>query len=251
MLNPRKIDNALEKSLATARVFLHEHANEKGIQDTYGYFTSHPVAGLNQKRLRLMLTLMEDRSENLKRPLRILDLACGGGLIACAAAAMNHNVLGMDLSAQEIHLAELFRNRMGLETKFRQTDLLKNPDWEQDAEKALGGRPDFIILAYALHHLPGVEGFIERLSHWLSPDTQLLINEENPNSPLFRLKHMVRTFIQKDTDVEWHRTYAGWKKALEAGKFRVAPAQGIDVVPKLGQIFPLRCWSLVFTASKG
>ena len=58
----------------------HRFLKKKSVSTTYGYFTQHPVAPLNKKRLILMLEAIEARSQTLSRPLRVLDLACGGGL---------------------------------------------------------------------------------------------------------------------------------------------------------------------------
>src|SRR5262249_55519496 len=148
---------------------------------------------------------------------------CGGGLIACSIASLGHNTLGLDLRSDEVALARLFSSEEHLPGRFEQADLLQDADWEARAEAILGGRPDIIVLAYALHHLPGVEDFVARLGAWLPADARLLINEENPVSPVFRLKHIVRTWIQHDTDVEWHRTYGGWKQVLDARGFSTAP----------------------------
>lgn len=228
--------------------FIKNHPSEKALGPTYGYFTRHPVAPLNRKRLRMMLERLDRYRDALKRPLRVLDLACGGGLITCAIAARGHRVLGLDLSVDEIRLARLFAQKESLNGMFLQTDLLQNPNWEKMVEETLGGPPDVITLAYALHHLPGVEGFVERVSKWLPNGAVLLINEENPESPVFRLKHRVRTWIQKDTETEWHRTFAGWKEILEARGFRVdAVPQGADLLPWIG---PLKSWSLVFSAER-
>jgi 2-polyprenyl-3-methyl-5-hydroxy-6-metoxy-1,4-benzoquinol methylase len=240
----------VKKLIQCAESFTRSHSNEKAIGSTYGYFTHHPVAPLNRKRLKTMLEALETRAGELKRPLRILDLACGGGIITSAMATAGHRVLGIDLSREEIRLAKLFAQENGLGGMFIQADLLNDPEWEKATEHTLGGKPDVITLAYALHHLPKVEGFIRRLSQWLDPEALLLVNEENPQSPLFRLKHRVRTWIQKDTDVEWHRSFTGWKEILEENGFSVESPQGLDMVPTLGKLSPGLCWSLVFTARK-
>ena len=245
--NPDQIAREIIKSAAA---FLGQHPGEKLAQPTFGYFTRHPVAPLNRKRLTLLLAQLQKRSDLIGRPLRVLDLACGGGLMTCAVAKLGHRALGMDLSNDEIRLAKLFAQEERLDGVFRQADLMKDSTWESIVEQTLGGKPDIVLLAYALHHLPEVELFVERLSRWLSPGAELLINEENPDSPMFRLKHRIRTWIQKDTDVEWHRSYPGWKGMLESRGFRLTEPIGADILPGMGRILPLKCWSLVFTASR-
>lgn len=240
----------VRKLTEQASAFLSHHSENPAAQMTFGYFTRHPVAPLNQKRLLHMLLKTQERARELNRPLRILDLACGGGIITSAMAAFGHRALGMDLSPEEIHLAQLFAQEGNQNGQFWQTDLIHDGFWESTVEQTLGGKPDIIVLAYALHHLPQVEFFVDRLSRWLPEGSRLLINEENPQAPLFQLKHRVRTWIQKDTDVEWHRTYHGWKQLLEDRGFQVAPPTGLDPLPGLGRMLPLRCWSLVFTADR-
>jgi 2-polyprenyl-3-methyl-5-hydroxy-6-metoxy-1,4-benzoquinol methylase len=230
-----------------AAAFRTRHAGEPRVGNTYGYFTHHPVAPVNRARLRLLLDELGAIQARRGRPLRVLDLACGGGLISSTVAAAGHRVLGLDLDADEIRLAELFAREADYPARFRRTDLLADRDWERDAEKILEGPPDVTLLAYALHHLPGVEAFVTRLAAGLVPGAILLINEENPRSPLFRLKHVVRGWLQHDTETEWHRTYDGWRRLLEAGGLRVSEPRGVDPIPGLPA--PLR-WSLVFTAGK-
>jgi|GEM_PF-2335386 len=241
---------AVGETISRAAAFLKNHEKEDGVSPTYGYFTRHPVAPLNRKRLKILLEETQAISLKLGRPLRILDLACGGGIITCALGALGHRVLGMDLSHREIQLAKNFAQEQNRSGVFWQADLLNDSSWERVAEETLGGKPDIIVLAYALHHLPGVEEFIQRLGRWLAPGASLLINEENPDAPLFRLKHVVRTWIQKDTETEWHRTWNGWKQLLDQSSFRTALPRGADIVPGLGRIAPLQAWSLVFTATR-
>lgn len=242
---------AVKLLMVRAEAFHQRHQREPAVRATYGYFTHHPVAPLNRKRLTMLLESVQARSADLGRPLRVLDLACGGGLISCAIGALGHRTLGLDLSHDEIRMAKLFAGEEKLDGLFKQADLLNDPEWEKDVENILGGKPDIITLAYALHHLPDVERFADRLSRWLPSGTILLVNEENPESPLFRLKHRVRTWLQRDTETEWHRTHSGWLSVLEPRGFKArADLRGADLLPGLGRVSPGRCWSLVFSAER-
>lgn len=246
----RAARDAADGWLRRAAAFHAAHAVEPGVSSTFGYFTHHPVAPLNRKRLILLLDTIDRRSRELERPLRVLDLACGGGLIASAIASLGHRTLGLDLRDDEIALARQFAAEAQSSARFERADLLDDPAWEQRAEDALDGTPDAVVLAYALHHLLRVDEFVARLGAWLPPGASLVINEENPRSAIFRLKHRVRTWIQHDTDVEWHRTYDGWKQLLDAHGFSTASPAGADLLPVLGDRWPAACWSLVFTARK-
>ena len=241
---------AIATVLAKANTFREKHAATPGVSSTYGYFTSHPVSPLNRKRLTLMLDAIDARARTLGRPLRVLDLACGGGLIANTIATLGHTVLGLDLRDDEIGLARAFTADVGSSARFDTADLLDDPTWEARAEAALGGKPDMIVLAYALHHFPRVEEFVARTSRWVDAGTQLLVNEENPESGIFRLKHVVRTWLQNDTDVEWHRTYGAWKDLLEQNAFATSAPKGADLLPLIAGIAPGGCWSLVFTGER-
>jgi 2-polyprenyl-3-methyl-5-hydroxy-6-metoxy-1,4-benzoquinol methylase len=179
-----------------------------------------------------------------------LDLACGGGLIACAVAATGNTVLGLDSSAIEIELARTFAREQEPGASFQQVDLIDDPGWESVVRQELGAAPDVVVLAYALHHLPRVESFAERLGRLLEPGALLVVNEENPRSPLFALKHQYRTWVKRNTDLEWHRSYPAWRSLLEASGFDVAAPRGLDPVPALGRLVPHLCWSLVFHATR-
>ncbi|MGZ3687890.1 MAG: class I SAM-dependent methyltransferase [Bdellovibrionota bacterium] len=241
---------AQKNALLHASHFFRRYREDPKARQTFGYFTHHPVAKLNGVRLETLLARLEERSRTLHRPLRVLDLACGGGLISCAISSLGHRVLGLDLDAQEIALARKYALEEKQNALFHPMDVIEDPKWEAFCEETLGGRPDVIVLAYALHHLPRVEEFLSRVSTWLPPESWLLVNEENPRSPLFRLKHRVRGLIQRDTEQENHRTFEGWKSLLEQRGFQVSDPVGADPLPGLARVRPSLCWSLIFTARR-
>lgn len=250
MMNDR-VHRNVDDVLSRAGSFLSRHRAEPHVEPTFKYFTDHPVAPLNRKRLGLLLDAIERLAAAAGRPLRVLDLACGAGIVTCAVSALGHRTHGLDLCGEEVALARRFAEEERLAGDFAVANLVEDPDWEQRAEQRLGGRPDVVILAYALHHLPRVEDFVARLGRWLQPGACLVINEENPLSPMFRLKHVVRTILQGDTDTEWHRTHRAWKNILDARGFDTSRPRGADMAPWLDTLAPGLCWSLVFTARRG
>lgn len=246
----QRVMKTVDEILRQAKPFFKLHEGEPSVEATFKYFTQHPVAPLNRKRLAMLLEKVEEHADRAGRRLRVLDLACGGGLITCAIAQLGHQSLGLDLSPEEVGWASRFAADAKLSGDFAVADLVEDPAWERSVETTLKGKPDIVVLAYALHHLPRVEEFVARLGRWLEADACLVINEENPLSPMFQLKHAVRTQLQKDTDVEWHRTYRGWKRMLDERGFQTMKPCGADVVPGLAMIAPGICWSLVFAARR-
>ncbi|MCM2324651.1 MAG: class I SAM-dependent methyltransferase [Oligoflexia bacterium] len=260
--NAEEIVNKLAPRIES---FFHRHHQDPAVRSTFGYFSSHPVAPLNRKRLLSILQVLQSRGSLLPpvhgappegRPMRVLDLACGGGVITCAIAALGFRAVGVDFSAEELRMARLFAFEETLDGVFLQADLLTETpwesSWEKNVEQTLGGKPDAVVLAYALHHFADPGKLLKRLSAWVQPGTLLVINEENPRSPLFRLKHKVRGLIQHDTETEFHQSHDEWRRLLEAHGFKAAQTPtGLDLLPGLGRLRPEKCWSLVFTAQRG
>jgi len=244
-----KTDEIVAETLKDAANFRRARIADVAARRTFGYFTHHPVASLNRKRLALLL----DSTHTLAPPgsaARVLDIACGGGIVTGAVSALGHRTLGIDISTDEIRLAKDFARYSGHGGVFWNADVLNQTSWERTAEETLGGKPTVVLLAYALHHLPQVAVFIERLGRWLDSGSSLVINEENPDSPLFRLKHRVRGWLQNDTGDEWHRSFAEWSCLLENSGFAVSRPRGADPLPGMGRFAPGCSWSLIFTARR-
>lgn len=242
-------DKYTEEVLIAAHNFYLNQQDKKVANSTFGYFTDHPVAPLNKKRLKTIIQKIIEIQKQKKRPLIIADLACGAGLISNALSGIGNNVIGIDLNVKEIILAQQFTKTLGHNTQFLRADLL-NGEWKEKAEKTLKGKPDIIILAYALHHLERVDKIIGELSNWLEKGSVLLVNEENTFSPLWRIKHFIRTLIQKDTHLEHHKSFNKWQEILAKNNFRTTFYRGVDPFPPFESLLPNVCWSIVFTATK-
>jgi 2-polyprenyl-3-methyl-5-hydroxy-6-metoxy-1,4-benzoquinol methylase len=244
--NPSSAAAHVDMIVRRAWEFSRAHSADPAIRDTFGYFTRHPIARLNRRRLVALVERTLEEAQRLGRAPRVLDLACGGGLIAETIASTGAPTLGLDLNEGEIGLAREFARAAQFDT----ANLIEDPHWEGRVEAVLGATPDVVVLAYALHHLPKVEGFVTRLGSWLPPNALVLVNEENPRSPLFRAKHLYRTWVKRNTDEEWHRTYGGWKRLLVEAHFEVGGPAGHDPIRWLASIEPELCWSLVFAARR-
>lgn len=235
--------------LKTARKFYFQQPYKGKASATFGYFTDHPIASLNKKRLNTIIQKTTDIQKKKQRPLLIADLACGAGVISNALSFAGNKVVGIDADRGEIRLAKQFTKEVGQRTQFLIANLMKE-GWEIKAEKILGRKPDLIILAYALHHFEEPSEIINRLSGWLKRGAILLINEENTLSPLWRIKHIIRTLIQKDTHFEHQKSFEQWRKILSSYNFQTISYYGLDPLPLFEVLLPKLCWSIIFAAIK-
>ncbi|MFH1244038.1 MAG: class I SAM-dependent methyltransferase [bacterium] len=240
----------VDKILTQARIF-YEMSKGKAkypkLGPTFGYFLDHPFSALNKKRLASILDYSRYISRKLGKPIKIVDFACGGGLVSSALSYPKNFVVGVDCDQDELLLAKLFVKQSKIaRVKYLRADLVARDKWETNITKLLKGKPDVAVLAYALHHLPAVEKFIHRLSNYMPKNSYLIINEENYISPTFRLKHFIRTHLQKDTDVEHQRSYRQWKDILERNNFTIIESSMYDLIPMPEDLR----WSMVILLQK-
>jgi SAM-dependent methyltransferase len=86
----------------------------------------------------------------------VLDVACGPGMVACAAARRALRVVGIDLTPAMIEQAKAQQSRLGL----------RNLEWHVGEAASLpfeDGRFDAVITRYSAHHLPDPDGVLAEL----------------------------------------------------------------------------------------
>lgn len=197
----------------------------------------HARAGFHRRRIAAVLDRLEVRARELGRPLRVVELLSGEGLLTCAAALVGHRSLGLDPRAEAVHRAKLFAQEKRCDGLFWHSDLVQDPFWEQTVGETLGGKPDFVVMADALRAIHQVEFFVERLNRWVESGKHLLVAERNPKALLGRADDRARTFD-------------AWRQLLEARGFDVESPSGVDDLAWLERLAPSRCSSLVFTARR-
>lgn len=95
-----------------------------------------------------------------QRPLRVLDLACGGGDTAIDLALMARRggieliLEGCDLNPEAVTIATANAGRRGVPVRFFQADALADP-WPQGPGAANPEGYDVVLCSLFLHHLDG------------------------------------------------------------------------------------------------
>lgn len=157
---------------------------------------------------------------------RILDVGCGGGLMAEAMAQRGAHVLGIDLSTVAIQVATAHAEQSGL------TDRVQ---YQLTGIEALGaeheGQYDIINCLEMLEHVPDPAAIIEQCQRLLKPGGQLFVSTINRNPKAFvfaivgaeyllnlvpRGTHEFKKFIRPSELSAWCREY-GFRLLDETG----------------------------------
>lgn len=99
---------------------------------------------------------------------RVLDVACGPGLVACAAARRAAHVTGIDLTPAMIEQAVRLQREQGL----------TNMSWQVGDVTALpfrGGAFSVVLSRYAFHHLTGPATVLRGMARVCAPGGRVVV----------------------------------------------------------------------------
>jgi ubiquinone/menaquinone biosynthesis C-methylase UbiE len=106
---------------------------------------------------------------------RILDVACGPGIVACAAAQRAVQVTGIDLTPAMIDQARLRQQALGL----------ANVDWLIGDARALpfaAASFDVVLTRYSFHHLPDPETVLAEMARVCRPGGRIVVADVTPSA---------------------------------------------------------------------
>lgn len=122
-------------------------------------------------------------TEMMKAPdLKILDVGCGGGILAEALAAIGARVTGIDLSTEAIEVARQHARQSGLSIDYQTVSV------EQIA-KQHAGEFDLVTCMEMLEHVPDPAGIIAACARALKPGGHAFFSSINrtPKAFLFTI----------------------------------------------------------------
>jgi 2-polyprenyl-6-hydroxyphenyl methylase/3-demethylubiquinone-9 3-methyltransferase len=168
-----------------------------------------PLHKFNPIRISYIRKKIEENfkiDENLK----ILDVGCGGGLIAEPFTKMGANVTAIDASQKNIEVAKIHAERSGLKIDYRTTtaeDLVKTNE-----------QFDVVFALEIVEHVANVEGFIESCSKLVKPGGLLFVATINRT-----LKSLALAKIAVEYILHWlPRGTHDWKKFLKPSEINSA-----------------------------
>ncbi|MCW8825789.1 MAG: bifunctional 2-polyprenyl-6-hydroxyphenol methylase/3-demethylubiquinol 3-O-methyltransferase UbiG [Gammaproteobacteria bacterium] len=113
---------------------------------------------------------------------RVLDVGCGGGILAESMALKGAEVTGIDMGEAPLEVAKLHMLESGAQVDYRQITV-------EDLAEAMPGSFDVITCMEMLEHVPDPASVIEACRKLVKPDGKLFFSTLNrtPKSYLFAI----------------------------------------------------------------
>ena len=177
-----------------------------------------------------------DQRANLKGK-TILDVGCGGGLLAEAMTRCGARVTGLDLGRTTIEVARLHALESRLEIHYL------NESAEQHATQHTG-HYDVITCLEMLEHVPDPAAVIQTITTMLKPGGHAIFSTLNRNPKAYALAIVGAEYVMKLLPKGTH-TYAQFIRPSELARW--SRSAGLDVLDVRGLQFN----PLTFTCSLG
>jgi 2-polyprenyl-6-hydroxyphenyl methylase / 3-demethylubiquinone-9 3-methyltransferase len=135
-----------------------------------------PLHEINPLRLEYI-----DRRSSLKGK-TVVDVGCGGGILAESMALKGANVLGIDMGKAPLSVAQLHKLESGAELDYQQITAEELADKEP-------GKYDVVTCMEMLEHVPDPASVIAACSKLVKPDGHVFFStiNRNPKSYLFAI----------------------------------------------------------------
>lgn len=171
------------------------------------------------------------RDPGATRPLaglKLIDVGCGGGLIAEPLARMGADVMAIDAAPENIAAAQDHAARLGLEVDYRAVSV------ESLAASAAAGRFDAVVTMEVLEHVADRAGFLAACGALARPGGALLLATLNRTPKSYLQGIVIAERVLRWAPVGAHR----WRKFvkpseaaadLRAAGLRVAATTGLTL----------------------
>lgn len=194
-----------------------------------------PLHRLNPARLgylRDRLCGHFDRDAAVRRPLdglRILDVGCGGGLIAEPLTRLGASVTGLDAAAENLGVARAHAMEAGLVI-----------DYRAETVEAMAARRrsfDAVLALEIVEHVADVPGFLAAVARLVRPGGALVLSTLN-RTP----KSFLQAIVGAEYLLRWlPRGTHDWRRFQKPAELaRTVRAQGLTVGDVSGLGFDLR-----------
>lgn len=204
--------------------------------DPYGKFK--PLHMLNPCRLDYIVAQIaaeygRDLTSALPfKGLRILDIGCGGGLLAEPMARLGADVLGADAAARNIPVAQIHAEQAGLKIDYRHTTA--------EALAAAGEVFDAVLNMEVVEHVADPQTFLTDCQMLLKPGGLMVCSTINRNPKSFMLAIVGAEYVMRWLPKGTH----DWKRFITPDElFELIGKAGLHAVDRKGFVFNPILWS--------
>ncbi len=202
-----------------------------------------PLHMLNPTRLQYIVDQISaefGRDMTGEKPfegLRILDIGCGGGLLAEPMARLGATVVGADAAERNIPVAQLHAEQMGLEIDYRLTTA--------EALAAAGEQFDAVLNMEVVEHVADPQAYTDACAALLKPGGIMICSTINRNAKSFAMAIVGAEWVMRWLPKGTHE----WAKFITPDElFELIRKAGLDPVDSKGFVFNPLGWSWSISA---
>lgn len=197
-----------------------------------------PLHMLNPCRLDYICTQIaaefgcDLRADRPLAGLRLLDIGCGGGLLAEPMARLGADVVGADAAERNIPVARIHAEQSGLSIDYRHTTA--------EALAAAGERFDVVLNMEVVEHVADPLGYLTACHDLLKPGGLMVCSTLNRN-----LKSYMMAIVGAEQIMRWlPRGTHEWSKFITPDElYDLLRRAGLDPVDRKGMVFNPLGWS--------
>lgn len=199
-----------------------------------------PLHRMNPVRLDYVvgqLALRFDRDRTGPAPLgglRLLDIGCGGGLLAEPLARLGAQVVGADAVARNIEVARLHAAQSGLQIDYRATTA--------EALAEAGEAFDAVLALEIIEHVADPQSFMDTCAALVRPGGPVIVSTLNRTPQSFAM-----AIVGAEWVLRWlPRGTHDWRRFITPDELSaMAAGAGLQPVDRRGMVFnPLTGWRL-------
>ncbi len=167
--------------------------------------------------------------------LRILDIGCGGGLLAEPMARLGADVVGADAAERNIPVARIHAEQSGLEIDYRHTTA--------EALSEAGERFDVVLNMEVVEHVADPQAYLTACQELLKPGGLMVCSTINRNPKSYAMAIIGAEHIMRWLPKGTHE----WSKFITPDElYDLIRKAGLDPVDRKGFVFnPIRwTWGL-------
>jgi 2-polyprenyl-6-hydroxyphenyl methylase/3-demethylubiquinone-9 3-methyltransferase len=164
--------------------------------------------------------------------LRLLDIGCGGGLLAEPMARLGADVVGADAAARNIPVARIHAEQSGLVIDYRHTTA--------EDMAALGEQFDVVLNMEVVEHVADPQSYLDTCGALLKPGGLMICSTINRNPKSYLMAIIGAEYVMRWLPKGTHE----WSKFITPDELcDMIRRAGLDPVDRKGFVFNKLLWS--------